>query len=83
MPQDSPVTPGSSSRLITLGVSLALLVCLTFLVIYGKTGANANTPIGILSAIGITTEAMKATLKTSVQAAVSRVAPGPARTLRR
>ncbi len=60
-------------QLITLGVSLALLIGLTFLATYGKTSATANAFIGILSALGITTAAVQANLKNSAQAAMSRL----------
>ena len=49
-------------QLITLGLSLALLVGLTFLATYDKTSATANTFLGILSALGITTAAVQTNL---------------------
>lgn len=60
-------------QLITLGLSLILLVVLTFLATYGKTSATVNTIIGILSALGITTAALQTNVKNQAQAASTRL----------
>ena len=60
-------------QLITLGLSLALLVGLTFLATYDKTSATANTFLGILSALGITTAAVQTNLKNQAEAASTRL----------
>jgi hypothetical protein len=62
-----------AGQLLLLGGSLAVLIALAFLAPYGKTSATANTVLGLLSVLGITTAAVQANLKNRAQAIATRL----------